>query len=665
MHRFFLASAVFSGAFLLFQVQPLTGKIILPWFGGSAAVWSTCLLFFQTVLWLGYVYAHFLVRTLRPSRQAIVHVSLLTLSLSLLPIALKPAATSAASYLSVLTILGVSVGIPYFLLAAGGPLMQAWYAELGTGIPYRLFSLSNLASLAGLVAYPFLVEPFTATATQTSLWSWAYAATIFLTAAAAAPLLTRLQTAPRPASLAPDVPSPTLWARCLWVLLPACASSLLVGITTDLTQNVAPLPLLWIVRLSLYLASFIICFERDGWYDPELYRLLLAGALVAIAVGTLRRTSVADHRLLVAWFSIAFFLCCMFCHGELALRKPHPKALTKFYLTISFGGALGGIFATLLAPLLFPDYHEVPITLVVIAVLAVLLFHREGNRLWRFWTVLTIVLAALLLWGAARSAAGVRRTARNFYGVLRVTDDSKGEVRALMHGTVNHGEQFLDAPRRNEPTTYYSRASGAGLALRHGCPAAGCRVGLIGLGAGTLAAYSRAQDTYRFYEINPEVIQIARTEFTFLSDAPAPIEIALGDARLSLEKEPPQKYDVLIVDAFSGDSVPVHLVTREAANLYLRHLKPDGILAMHVSNNFLDLPPLLHRVFETAGKPMLLVQNPPDPESHVLFSEWVLLTANKQFLALPEVTKAAKPVPEKPGIVAWTDDYSNLLQLLR
>jgi hypothetical protein len=662
IHRFLLASAIFFAAFLLFQIQPLTGKVILPWFGGSAAVWSTCLLFFQFTLWLGYLYAHWLATRFSPSRQAIVHVGLLAISLSFLPIDFQRPSGPSGSYLDVLFILGAGVGPPYLFLSATGPLLQAWSTHSRAGVPYRLFSLSNAASLAGLVAYPFLIEPFTSAQTQATAWSWSYAAAVALSAGVAVPLARRTDLeSPARLSLSP-IP---LRDRALWFLLPACASSLLIGITTGLTQNVAPIPLLWIVPLSLYLVTFILCFERDGWYDPQLFRMLLAGALLAIAAGLLRPTAVAGQHLLVAWYSAAFFLCCMFCHGELARLKPRPEFLTSFYLTLSFGGAAGGVFASLLAPQLFRDSYELPLSLLATAALAAGLFKSEQSPLWRFWAFFTAVLAGLLLYGAHANAAGALRLQRSFYGILRVVDDPAAGVRALFHGTVNHGQQFLRPDRLRQPTTYYGRRSGVGLALRHGCPPQACRAGLVGLGAGTLAAYSLPSSTFRFYEINPQVIDIARTDFTFLSAAPGRVDIVPGDARLSLESEPPQNYDVLVVDAFSGDSVPVHLLTREAAALYLRHLKPGGVLALHISNNFLNLAPLIRGVFAGSNAAIRVVQNPPAPDEGVLFSEWVLVTANQQFLQIPEVAAVAQTVPLNPKVIPWADDYSNILPILR
>lgn len=641
MHRALLAAGVFFSAFLLFQVQPLAAKVILPWFGGTAGVWAVSLLFFQSVLWLGYLYAHVLVTNFSPARQAAIHSLVVAASLLTLPIAFRPVEAQAA--VGVLAVLAAAIGAPYFVLSATGPIVQAWYAASNLGVPYRLFALSNLASLGGLLAYPFLIEPNAALSMQLTAWSAGYAATCALLLGAAVFAALRGIAAPARSRAG---------FRVMWFLLPACASSLLVGITTHLTQNVSPAPLLWIVPLGLYLLSFVLTFDREGWYTPDLFRLLLSGALFALAIGVLRESSLVRFPLLVGWLSGAFFLCCVFLHGELARLKPLSEFLTSYYLSLAFGGACGGIFAGLLAPFVFPAYYEIPLTLLAVSVLAARL---EGTRL---WAGLSAALAILLAWGAWQYRGGAIRMDRNFYGVVRVVDDRKDGVRALMHGSVNHGQQFVDERRMMWPTAYYGRASGIGVLLQQVCAGGPCRVGVIGLGAGTLAAYARAGDTMRFYEIDPAVIDIARRDFRFLTGSDGRIEIVPGDGRISLAGEPPMDFDVLVVDAFSGDSIPVHLLTREAAELYRRHLKPNGVLALHVTNNYLDLPPLVRAVFGGA-RPMVLVRNPPEPENGVLYSAWVL-TGDR-----PSIGSLGEAIPERKGLRPWTDGYSNLLSILR
>jgi hypothetical protein len=509
----------------------------------------------------------------------------------------------------------------------------------------------------GLVAYPILVEPLVPAQTQLLIWSGAY---VVFAAVSIGAALWLMRSAPASPVTARE-PSAVPWdVRLYWFLLPACASAMLIGVTSHLTQNVAPVPLLWILPLALYLATFAICFERDRWYDAHMFRLLLAAGLYLIGYGILKQGSRISHRVAMTVICVAFFLCCMYCHGELARLKPSAGRLTSYYMTLSFGGAFGGIFASLLAPNIFSGYYELPVMVVACGLLAIMLFRREGNRIWIFWVVYTFMLALMLGVGLWQLGTGNQMMGRNFYGMVRVVND--GSVRKLLHGMVNHGEQFLDPAREREPTTYFTRNSGVGLALRFACPES-CRVGVIGLGAGTLAAYARPNDTYRFYEINPMVIDIARNHFRFLAQSPGKVEIVEGDARLSMEKEKTNPYDVLIVDAFSGDSIPVHLLTREAAKLYLQHLKPAGVLAVHVTNTYLDLAPLVGAVFSGMGVEMRHFSNDLDAAARSFPADWILLMRNSEFLSRGGVT-AGRPVRLRPGLRAWTDDYSNLLQLL-
>ncbi len=680
--------SIFLSAFLLFQVEPLIAKIILPWFGGSAAVWTTCLLFFQVVLLLGYLYAYWLIRGLRPKLQTWIHVSLLATSLLLLPIlpvsAWKPSGSEDPT-LRILGLLGVTVGLPYFLLSTTGPLLQAWYAQAGRDVlPYRLFAFSNAGSMLALVSYPVLIEPVFSARHQAIGWSVAYAGVSILCAAVA---LGRGDVLPAHEPVG-SRPAPGWKVHLLWVSLAACASVLLLAVTNHLSQNVSAVPFLWVLPLSLYLLSFVLCFGKKGWYRRTPWLLLLALALGSMSYALSPEYVGASLALLILLYSAGLFTCCMVCHGELARAKPHPAYLTSFYLMASLGGALGGIFVGLLAPHLFRGYFELPIGLASCAVLVLIVLRHDdssqfyGARWQPSWLAL-VGLAAILVIALAKQTREEtlqsRLIVRNFYGVLRVIDLGRplrppvGSAilivqrarRKLMDGPITHGTQFLAINLRRQPTTYYGPPSGVGLVLRQLGRAGKLRVGVIGLGAGTLASYARPGDYYTFYEINPLVMHLAKTAFTFLKDSEAKLDIIPGDGRLSLERDLAQGFDVLVVDAFSGDSIPVHLLTREAFALYFRHLKSDGILAVHISNMYLDLQPVVQRAAESLGKRAIVVHNDQDAENDILPATWVLVSDRPQFPNEEEVKQAGIPLERRSDVRVWTDDYSNLFQVLR
>jgi SAM-dependent methyltransferase len=656
--------------------------MILPWFGGSAAVWAACMLFFQAVLLLGYFYADAAIRFLKPKAQVLLHVSLLGACLFLLPIApgggWKPSPSQDPT-LRILALLAATVGLPYLLLSTTSPLLQAWYVRTFRGaMPYRLFALSNAGSMIALLSYPVAVEPFFAVRLQAQVWSGAFLVFCLLCAAVA---LRSRKDEPARADEPKAEPGkkPGLGIQVLWAALAACASTLLLAVTNHLTQNVAAIPFLWVLPLSLYLLSFILCFSGDGRYRRSAYLPLLAAALCGMSFLLSEGQETAKLRVLIPVFSGGLFVCCMVCHGELADVKPHPRHLTSYYLMISLGGAVGGFFVGVVAPYGFRGYYELPAGIAACAALSlVVLFRlpRPSSRLSRLRTaglllatIYTVGLAGVLAWQVRETTRGARVLARNFYGVLRVSDSGdaleSGAMRTLVHGTITHGRQFLAPGRRRQPTTYYGPKSGVGLALKDGGPGTQRRVGVIGLGAGTIAAYGRPGDTYRFYEINPLVVRLADTEFSYLRDCEAKVDIVAGDARLSLESEPPQDFDVLAVDAFSGDSIPVHLLTREAFDLYFRHLKDGGILAVHVSNKYLDLKPVVQLAAETARKEAVAVDTEDDEENGVYGSNWILVSGDRHRLGGPSLSKAGKPLFPIEGVRLWTDDYSNLFRILK
>jgi SAM-dependent methyltransferase len=681
------AVTIFLSAFLLFQVQPVIAKMILPWFGGSAAVWTTCMLFFQTVLLLGYLYVYWGVRMLSPKRHAWLHGGLLAASLIVLPIIpgaqWKPQGGENPS-IAILLLLAACVGFPYFLLSTTSPLLQSWYARTGKGVlPYRLFALSNLGSMLALISYPALVEPFLASRHQGLVWSTAYAVFVLLCAATAwrsiqgsAPLPTTESAVPV-ADEAEHTP-PSIGTLLLWIALAACPSALLLSVTNHLTGDVAAIPFLWIVPLVLYLLSFILCFDADGWYIRPLYMPMLIPALGGMSY--LLYTGTEDHnlKLLLSVFSAAFFICCMFCHGEMVKSKPDPKYLTSFYLMLSIGGALGGLFVGIIAPYTFPSYFEFPISIVLCGFLAVIVLvtdptsrFYEGYASWSVILMVTGVIALCVFSGQTvrNAVADYMLVERNFYGSLRIretgTPGDFDQYRTLLHGAINHGEQWIHPSKRRDPLSYYCPATGVGLAIRTRELGQQQRVGVFGLGAGSIAGYSRPNDFYKFYEINPLVLNIARNQFFYLSSSPTPVEVAIGDARLSLEREPSQQFDILAVDCFSGDSIPVHLVTRQAVELYFSHLKPNGILAMHTSNRYLDLEPVLERIATALGKATLQVETEDDDEGNCFGSTWVLIANKPNVFEHKAFEGAGEPVTPRPGLRVWTDDYSSLLSVVK
>jgi SAM-dependent methyltransferase/MFS family permease len=668
------AVTIFVSAFLLFLLQPITAKQILPWFGGSAAVWTTCLVFFQTTLLLGYAYSDTVSRRLAPKAQVQLHVALLALSCALLPIVpgaqWKPLGAENPSLL-ILGLLAATVGLPYFLLATTSPLVQAWFARSFPGrSPYRLFALSNLASMMALLGYPFALEPWVATRLQSYGWSAAYVVFALLTAGSAW-LSLRAGPASMPAAALPGDRSgapPPFGRQLLWAVLAATGSYLLLAVSNHICQNIASIPLLWIAPLSLYLLTFILCFDSTRWYRRELFLALLAGGL-GVMGWTLADSNLTQRLgLQIGVFCAGLFLACMFCHGELARLKPAPRYLTRFYLMVSLGGAIGSALVGLVAPLVLPAYFELSFGLVICAALLVV----QTRSLHKVFPALAAV-ALLFSLGAAGWAIhafynNTIEATRNFYGVLRVQEWDAGtpnDHRSLIHGTILHGTQYLSPELERQPTTYYTQTSGIGRAIESLHPSLRrLKVGIIGLGTGTIATYGSKGDVYRFYDINPAVVGIAKRYFTYIDQSEATIEIALGDARLSLEREAPQGFDVLAIDAFSSDAIPVHLITREALAVYLKHMRPGGIIAFHVTNRYLNLAPVVQQLAAAAGLNAVLIADDGDV-GLASRSDWVLLSDSADALARDPIKEAAKAVAAHPEWRLWTDDFNNVVQVLK
>jgi SAM-dependent methyltransferase len=678
--RFVFATTVALGAFLLFLLEPLFAKIILPRFGGSAAVWSTCLVFFQSALLLGYLYADVLTRRFIPAKQAVVHISLLVASLCFLPIAPHAILSSSRSNypaLHILVLLTASIGLPFVLLSATSPLIQAWHSRTGSQ-PYHLFAISNFASLLALLSFPFVVEPRLSSHRQAQLWSILFG--IFVIACSLSAWLSQRFASVEPAALEADQSvtgdeasgsvAPTWKGKVLWLGLSACGSMLLLSTTNHLMEDVAPVPLLWVLPLALYLLTFTMAFARRNLYSRWLLVRLVAVTLGSLGYAIYDPSFTESVQVAVPAFCIGMFVCCLFCHGELAKLRPAPKHLTSFYLVVAGGGALGAVFVGVIAPRLFAAAYEYPLTLCLTAVAAAVMVWSTGWLTRAFWTVGTAAMVAVLAFHVHEYDKSSILVVRNFYGGLRVQlhyDWLKQPYHTLYHGQIEHGAQSLHSPKSLEPTTYYAKDSGVGLALDY-FDDSPRRIGVVGLGAGTIAAYAQKGDVMRFYDINPLIVEIAGSQFTYLSDARArgaDVDVTLGDARLSLANEEPQQFDVLVIDAFSGDAVPVHLLTREAIALYLRHLKPTGVLAIHTSNTYLNLAPVVQLLADDAHYPARLISSGDDTRKLVDSSDWVLLSRNEDFLSDLDDSKLQDAIPVLPKLHVWTDDYHNLFQILR
>jgi SAM-dependent methyltransferase len=672
------------GAFLLFLLEPLFAKMILPRFGGAAAVWSTCLVFFQSALLLGYYYADVLTRRLPAARQASTHIALLLVSLALLPVAphavLNPPSSNYPAF-HLLVLLTASIGLPFVLLSATSPLIQAWKSRTGAAA-YHLFAISNFASFVALLSFPFLIEPRLSSHRQAQLWSSLYAIFVILcslgawlsrTGGAASAAEQAEQAAGEPAivSARRSVSPSSRRDWILWLGLSACGSMLLLATTNHLTEDVAPVPLLWVLPLALYLLTFTMAFARRSFYSRWLMVRLVAVVLGSLGYAIYDPSFTESVQIAVPLFCFGLFVCCLFCHGELARLRPTPERLTGFYLMVAAGGALGAIFVGLLAPLLFAAAYEYPLALCLMALAVAAVFWDEGWTSRAFWTVGTAALVAVLAYHVHAYEKNSIFLTRNFYGGLRVQlhyDWLKRPYHALYHGMIEHGAQFLDPPKSADPLTYYPRNSGVGIALDFFEEQSSRHIGVVGLGSGTIAAYARRGDEVRFYEINPLIVKIANEEFSYLRNARtngAGIAVRMGDARLSLAADDSERFDVLVIDAFSGDAIPVHLLTREAVALYLQRLKPDGVLAIHTSNTYLDLNPVVKLLADDAAVESRLISSNDDNRKLIDAADWVLLTRNQDFLLQLDETALQDSIDVPPGLRIWTDGYNNLFQILR
>lgn len=666
------AITIFLSSFLLFLVQPLIARLILPWFGGTAAVWTTCMLFFQCILLAGYAYAHATSAKLGPRGQAILHTILLAAAAATLPILPDPSwkpEGGGEPISRILLLLTATVGLPYLLISSTSPLVQAWFSRARPGAnPYRLFAVSNFASLLALVGYPLFVEPNLTNGQQVYGWSWMFAGFAVLCSALAWTAAKAQPGALADASpVVADAPAPRGREIALWLALSATGSVILLAVTNHITQNIAAIPLLWLAPLTLYLLTFILCFEGQGLYRQAWWWPVVLAAVGAMAWLLVEPDHQFDLYVQLGVFLTGLFIACMFCHGELYRLRPANRHLTAFYLWVSVGGALGGLFVAVVAPLAFKAYYELGIGLAACALLAAIVYRSLNRIALGASLVLLLGTTGAVTYDAIKFQDYARLTVRNFYGVLRVkeygTEGEEDHLRRLLHGTIMHGEQYMNGSKRQELTSYYQVTSGIGKAIASKQAGGPIRVGVVGLGTGTLAGYGRKGDFYKFYDINPAVVTIARSDFKYLGDSEARIEVALGDARLTLERDAPEKFDVLAVDAFSSDSIPVHLITREALAVYLRHMKPGGIIAFHVSNRFLNLGPVVGQLAKVSGAHAVNVYEKGEEDRTQ--SDWVLVSLDRKALEDKVIKDVSEPVEERPLWRLWTDDYNNLVQILK
>ncbi len=707
------ASAVFSGAFLLFLIQPMLGKLILPWFGGGPGVWTACLMFYQAALFLGYLYAYGLVRFFEPRTQWLVHAIAFSGALFLLPVTpgeqWRPEGFGADPSIAIAIMLIATVGLPFMVLSATGPLLQAWFAaRYSDRSPYPLYAVSNLGSLAALFSFPLLVEPFFPMREAGWLWSLGFGVAMILILAAGLMAVVRV-----PAGLRVEagqgertLKQPSVGQYFQWMLLAACAVIVLMAITNKLCLDVASFPFLWILPLALYLGSYILCFASERFYSRRLWLsvLLAALALKYLVVLWVPQSGVVS---IFFWsifvqiplFATILFSFCMLIHGELYRLRPSAASLTSFYLALSGGGALGGLFVGLIAPRIFDDYVELQLAYGVAWGLVAYLFARDpeswmslARARWRVGGVaaVSVLVLSVTVAGMRVDPEGLVHEERNFFGVLRVMDweiDSpENSRRILKHGTTIHGAQLLSAGYRQRPISYYGVATGIGLALAQRSSGERLDIGIIGMGAGSLAAYGRGGDRIRFYEIDPAVVRLASWGgyFTFLADSRASVEVIPGDGRLSLQQELDEgrrnRFDFLIIDAFSSDAVPFHLLTREAYGLFLEHLKPSGLIAAHVSNRHFELASILYRIGESYGLEVLSVNNPGFGLKIAGPARWIFMSRDPtkiQALQTSGVERMKKlrldgskvdfgvlSPSDYMGEPLWTDDFNSLLGVL-
>ena len=689
MHRYSIV--VFLSAFLLFQVQPLIAKVILPWFGGTASVWNTCMMFFQIVLLLGYLYSHGLRTLFKPKTSWIVHSIVLLLALVMLPVLpsdeLKPESYGSLSG-EIVKVLAFSCGIPFFILATTGPLIQAWQSVSHGGnpesesstSPYRLYALSNIGSLLALISYPFLVEPNLRLQYQSWIWSGLFV--VFVGSCIYSGMQVRgfdtwnLKTESSESTSDARV---GVGRMALWLVLAMLPSVMLLATTNLMCQQIASVPFLWILPLSLYLLSFIICFEKPVLYHRGFFLpLLLVGVFGGVVVAMLNVYASATVQIVMLAFSL--FAVGMTCHGELERLKPPASRLTLFYLIISLGGSLGGIFVVLVAPRIFTGFPEYQLAMMggLLFGIGIPCFANSISYGRKF----AVGFAGLLVGGLVLASfiGTLNRSqldfvlldARNEYGIFSI--EEKENRRSFISGQIDHGSQIFHPEPKLDPHSYYCEGSGFAISVQTQRERAeaespsrkGLKIGVLGLGIGSMLSWAEPEDDFVFYEINPQVEEIAREWFTFLPTYDDQCEVVIGDGRIMLEKDLNRRinhqFDVLAIDAFSSDSIPIHLLTDECFDVYRHHLKDDGILLFHVSNRFIDLKPVIFATTQARGLSATYIQTVTDPSTEK-GSDWILVSNDE--VAQHEFIKAAQNeylLPENAP--RWTDDFASLAPVI-
>lgn len=667
----------FLGAGLLFVIEPMLAKRLLPWLGGNPATWSACLLSFQILLLAGYAYAYWVPRNYSLYTQALLHMILLV-SAALAALGLeaieRPEWVVRSPLWAVPGFIVSRVGLPYVVLASTTPLLAHWQvgtARVAAKPTPSLYALSNAGALLGLVAYPFLIEPSSGVEEQLEAWAWAFVAfaVTMLPACASA-----LRAGGRAGRMFERLSPLSIAVALRWLALSFVPSALLLAATNHITVDIAATPLLWALPLALYLLSFVVAFGpwRDGFRGPALL-LWSAGALVLGANAYMQ--SAASLGAQVGGTLLALFSCCLLCHGELGLGRPVGAELGRFYLILASGGALGGVFVALVAPWAFGDYYELEISAMAAFVVLYWSARTSAREQWSraqrrvlfLGSGACLPLLAASLWVRlqpdARDGHVVERR-RSFLGALRVVDVPNGRV--LTHGRIQHGMQLSDPALRRTPTMYFGQGTALERALRGFRVDRARRIGVIGLGVGTIAAYGRAGDELRFYELDANVIDVARRDFTFLADSAAHVELVLGDGRLSLAREPPRHFDILILDAFSSDSVPVHLLTREAFAVYLKHLSPGGLLLANVSNRYLAVDRVVRASARAHGLGCDVVLTPTSDARHVSRVEWALATSDAaELAALAGAARRGTLSSARGPEVPWTDTRASVFSILR
>ena len=687
---------IFLGAFLLFQVQPLISKALLPWFGGAAAVWTTAVMFFQALLFLGYTYAHSSVHLLSPRWQRRVHLSLLAVALICLPIfpseSFKPQGDEDPAWL-LLGVLAMTVGLPFLVLSSTAPLLHAWLSRVDPlRSSYRLYALSNAGALLALLSYPFVVEPMMPLRIQ--MWVWTVAYVVYAATSAYIAWVAGRSSSPSDADepveeQVADGARPSAVQVAMWVGLAACAVVLFMGVTNQLCLNVARVPFLWIVPLAVYLVTFMLTFGGSSWYRRGPFMVLCVLALLTMSLtvtGEFLSTRVPLFTQL-AVSCVALFVVCMTCHGELYGQRPQERYLTLFYLSISFGGLLGGVTVGLIAPQVMDPYQELRVGLLAAAILLGVCYYRGrvgGRQRWA-WSgaFVGIVGVGLAFSFEPDDANEVQEVRRNFYGTLTV-ETIGGQVKVLNHGTTQHGLQVMGEGNDHRPTGYYAPNTGVGIVMTYVQTSTGKRtIGVVGLGIGTLAAYGKPGDEFTFYEIDPDVADLAKTQFTYLERTRASYDVRIGDGRLTMERESPQGYKIIVLDAFTSDAVPTHLLTVEAFEAYARHLQDDGLMCVNISNRHLQLAPIVFNAARRLGLYAFGIANRQNADEMRLSSRWIVLSksagsgepiaraleqgALKAKLALRESGEMQffRPVVEQvERFGVWTDDYSSIASIV-